>query len=316
MSWRLREFPDALAAGAARVSNETHIPMTHIEKDFWVTEVLRGVARCSAETGVTAVLKGGTSLSKAFGLIHRFSEDVDVIVIAPGESKGMDDRCLKSFVVAAEASTGLEAVTDSTTATKGVKRTARLQYPNSSTTGVLAPGVLLELGVRGGALPTVQRTVRSLLVDYGPEAGLDAGFEESAPVILHVLAPVRTLIEKLMIVHHAALQEDEAEQARHARHYYDIWCLLNDRETVEALVTSPADALAREVVTFTTAAKMETSNRPPAGLAASPAFDPAQAQPARSAFESIVLDQLLWPGAVRPSFEDCCLAVRGHASVL
>lgn len=67
--------------------------MAHVEKDFWVTEVLRGIARCSADTGVSAVFKGGTSLSKAFGLIRRFSEDVDVIVIAPGHSTGQDNRC-------------------------------------------------------------------------------------------------------------------------------------------------------------------------------------------------------------------------------
>ena len=316
MSWRLRELPGALAAGAARVSQETDIPMAQIEKDFWVTEVLRGVSRCTAETGVTAVLKGGTSLSKAFGLIHRFSEDVDVIIVASGESRGMDDRCLKAFVAAAEASTGIEAATDSRTATKGVKRTAKLQYPTNAATGALTRDVLLELGVRGGAVPTVLRTVRSLLVDFGAKAGVDTSFEESEPVTLHVLAPVRTLIEKLVIVHHAALQEDEVEQARHARHYYDIWCLLNDGETIEALQDSPADVLAREVLTFTAAAKMETSNRPSTGFAASPAFDPAKAKHARSAFKSIVLDQLLWPAASRPTFEDCCLAVHEHAGVL
>ena len=40
MSWLLRESPDALAAGAARVARATGIPMAHVEKDFWVTEVL------------------------------------------------------------------------------------------------------------------------------------------------------------------------------------------------------------------------------------------------------------------------------------
>ena len=49
------------------------------------------------------MFKGGTSLSKAFGLIRRFSEDVDVIVMAPGHSTGQDDRCLKSFVAATAA---------------------------------------------------------------------------------------------------------------------------------------------------------------------------------------------------------------------
>ena len=316
MTWLLRERPSALAAGAARVAEATHIPMAHVEKDFWVTEVLRGVERCSAEMGVSAVLKGGTSLSKAFGLIRRFSEDVDVIVIASGQSTGQSDRCLKSFVAAAEASTGLQAVIDGDTATKGVKRTASLQYPTEAATGALRPGVLLELGMRGGAMPTARRTVRSLLVDHGPAVGLGLDFEEAEPVTLHVLAPVRTLIEKLTIVHHAALRGDENEQARHARHYYDIWCLLRDQGTVKALDASPADVLSREVTTFTTAAKMETSNRPPGGFAASPAFDPARVPHARSAFESVVREQLLWPIAVRPSFEDCCAAVKRYADVL
>ena len=298
------------------MAEATDIPMAHVEKDFWVTEVLRGIARCSADTGVSAVFKGGTSLSKAFGLIRRLSEDVDVIVVAPGHSTGRDDRCLKSFVAATEASTGLTATIDDRTATKGVKRTARLEYPTHTAAGALLPGVLLELGVRGGAMPTVQRDVRSLLVAHGPAAGLETDFDEAKPVHLHVLAPVRTLVEKLIIVHHAASQGDADEQARLARHYYDIWCLLNDEDTVQALEAAPADVLAREVVTFTAAAKRDTSIRPAEGFASSPAFNPAVSGPARSEFDSVVLGQLLWPSAPRPSFEDCCAAVHRHSGVL
>ena len=84
MTWSLRGDPDAVATLAARIEDATAIPSAHVEKDFWVTEVLRGVAHESAETGVSAVFKGGTSLSKAYRLIARFSEDVDVIVITPG----------------------------------------------------------------------------------------------------------------------------------------------------------------------------------------------------------------------------------------
>ena len=98
MTFAVRDAPDALAAAASRVASATGIPMAHVEKDFWVTEVLRGVATCSAETGVSAVFKGGTSLSKGFGLIRRFSEDIDMIIMVPGESVGKDNACLKSFV--------------------------------------------------------------------------------------------------------------------------------------------------------------------------------------------------------------------------
>ena len=66
MTLSLRDRPETLAAASSRVARATGIPMAHVEKDFWVTEVLRGVANCSADTGVSAVFKGGSSLSKAF----------------------------------------------------------------------------------------------------------------------------------------------------------------------------------------------------------------------------------------------------------
>ena len=62
MTLSLRDSPDVLAVAAARVAVATGIPIALVEKDFWVTEVLRGVANCTADTGVSAACKGGTSL--------------------------------------------------------------------------------------------------------------------------------------------------------------------------------------------------------------------------------------------------------------
>ena len=109
-------------------------------------------------------------------------------------------------------------------------------------------------------MPTVLHQVTSLIVEHADVVGLAPDFAESKPVELHVLAPVRTLIEKLTILHHAATVGDSAEQARLARHYYDVWCLLGDEDTVAELAISPADVLAREVVTFTEAAALRPPN--------------------------------------------------------
>ncbi len=316
MTWLLRESPEALATAAVLIEEATNIPAAHVEKDFWVTEVLRGVAQCSTETGVSSVFKGGTSLSKAHRLIHRFSEDVDVIVVAPGQSRGGDDRCLKAFVRAAELSTGLAGRVDGRTATRGIKRTAMFRYPTAGDIGALRSGVALELGVRGGTMPTQQLEVSSLVVTNAGSAGIALDFAEVEPVTMLVLAPVRTLVEKLTIVHHAATTGDSDEQARLARHYYDIWCLLSHPSTVGAFDETPADILAREVVTFTQMAGLETSTRPASGFAASPAFCPAEVKSARDAYDAIVLPQLVWPGAPRPSFDDCCAVVLEHAAVL
>jgi hypothetical protein len=55
------------------------IPAADIEKDVWVVEALRSVFR--PVDRATVVFKGGTSLSKAYGIIERFSEDVDLLVV-------------------------------------------------------------------------------------------------------------------------------------------------------------------------------------------------------------------------------------------
>ena len=84
MSHRLVDDRDAVAVLAEQVADRTGIPASHIEKDFWVTEVLRGAAAVATASNLEIVFKGGTSLSKAFGLIERFSEDVDLLVVIPG----------------------------------------------------------------------------------------------------------------------------------------------------------------------------------------------------------------------------------------
>lgn len=69
--------------------------------------------------------EGGTSLSKAFGLIERFSEDIDINIVVPIHSRGQDDRLLKRFGSAAEESMGAHATVDSRTATRCVKAYGR-----------------------------------------------------------------------------------------------------------------------------------------------------------------------------------------------
>jgi predicted nucleotidyltransferase component of viral defense system len=55
------------------------IPVEFVEKDFWVTELLRAVVSEAAVSCAVAIFKGGTSLSKAYRIIERFSEDVDIL---------------------------------------------------------------------------------------------------------------------------------------------------------------------------------------------------------------------------------------------
>ncbi len=140
MTRLLRADLDELEVYITRISAATGIPASHIEKDYWVTEVLRGAAAASRETGCSVVFKGGTSLSKAHHLIRRFSEDVDLIAILPAGTKSQRDNTLKAFVRGAETTTGIAAETDRETTTTGVKRTTVFSYPTARDTGVLRQG--------------------------------------------------------------------------------------------------------------------------------------------------------------------------------
>lgn len=317
MSEPLVKDPDAVAALATTVSDRAGIPAEHVEKDFWVTEVLRGVVSAAQDLRVEVVFKGGTSLSKAHRLIERFSEDVDVLVVLPEPDRtGPSDGVLKTLVKGAEAATGLaaESVPDATS--KGVKRGARFHYRDGAPDSVITNGVFLELGSRGGAMPADTLAVSSLLSEHAIREMGDV--PEVAPVCVRVMHPSRTLVEKLVLLHTAHSAEDGYAAERAARHYYDVYQLLGRGDVCSAVRDVGITTLARDVCTYSSAAGLPAQPRPAdGGFPASPAFTGGpHVAAAQAAYERQVLTGLLWPRANRPSFQDCVAAVQESAALL
>ena len=69
------DFKNAILA----TSSALKIRDIFVEKDYWVTYILKELSKSSHMSEV--VFKGGTSLSKAYDLVHRFSEDVDLVIL-------------------------------------------------------------------------------------------------------------------------------------------------------------------------------------------------------------------------------------------
>jgi len=317
MTDRLVNDPDGVAVLASRVADATGIPASHVEKDFWVTEVLRGAVQSASEQGVDLVFKGGTSLSKAYRIIDRFSEDVDVLVVLPEVGKGARDKILKRLVGGAEKSTGLAAEPLPGKTTTGAKRGARFGYRQEDPPrGGLSSGVLLELGSTGGVLPNERLEVRSLLAEH--VLGEIAGAPEADAVRVRVLDPSRTLVEKLVLLHNAHSADTPHLAVRGARHYYDVHRLLDAPDVLSGAVVTGVAALAREVCTHSRDAALPAEGRPREGFAGSPAFTGGpHTEAARREYESRVLGELIWPSAEhRPSFDDCIDAVQGAAERL
>lgn len=319
---RLRDDVDGLGVLCGRAADwfseqrGVEVPPIVIEKDFWVTEVLRALAEPRDfdpptnklyPVTVRAVFKGGTSLSKAYRLIERFSEDADVFLdIQPSEGSlppnakkaGLQpgDANVPTFVLGiARSDTLMKTVgedvgarVDLATETwgisrQGTKRGYRYSYPRPTdavpVSGQLKEGVILELVRMGTPSPNARHELRSMLAEFTAFTGeLALGdFEELAPFEMDVLAPERTLVDKLCILHDLGCQmaeDSEAGPGYHARHFYDVYQLLSDRAVMQTLEATPGmvAAYAATAAEESIVARRPGIDRPAGGFASSPAF--------------------------------------------
>jgi hypothetical protein len=282
---RLRSHPDDLGALAALVAGHLGVPESFVEKDFWAIEVLRAASRGrtislldGSIANVHFLFKGGTSLSRAFGILQRFSEDVDLLAVFPDDSSAKArHRVLKQVDADVTEHLGIAGDLVRGSSDTGVKRYTRYNYPTPQHDTALTEGVLLELGSRGGTHPATTASIRSLLADVAV-AQLDVplkDWEELAPFDAMVLAPERTLLEKLCALHTAVASGDDDAAFSMGRHLYDVHCLLGDERVLDALrklgqlgVTE----LAEDIHEHSIDAGFDSVRRPADGFATSPAF--------------------------------------------
>lgn len=196
--------------------------------------------------------KGGTSLSKGWQLIERFSEDIDLIVSkdilgfggadapesAPSNKQrrkrldGLMDAC-KTWVqktlqpaLAERIERELGSLDWSLVVDPDIPdgQCLLFQYPSvfkRDAAGYVRPVVKIELGARSDNWPHVDRPIQPYVLECFPRLDSDTTFTVS------ILAPERTFWEKACLLHEETFRpEDKPRKIRMARHYYDLWCLL------------------------------------------------------------------------------------------
>ena len=233
----------------ALVADERGLDPTLVEKDYWIMHCLWGLQT----QGLRFELKGGTSLSKGFGVIHRFSEDID-IHIEPPEGMGVktgrnQDKpahiasrrdfydwlatqiCIPG-IVQVERDTGFD---DEKLRSAGI----RLWYPlRSARLAGVKDGILLELGFDDTA-PNRPVTISSWAWDTARARGAEV--VDNRAVGVPCYAPTHTFVEKLQTIStkYRGLSKTQTFPANFLRHYYDVYCLL-DLEEVQAFMKEPA----------------------------------------------------------------------------
>jgi hypothetical protein len=254
---------------------------TIIEKDFWVCWTLKRLFGLEHKDTATLVFKGGTSLSKAFGAIRRFSEDIDLSFDradlgytgdrdpeGDGISKKKTEKLIEALVTDVEqhiAEKLLPALRSAIVEqlgepTKGEwsleidaddAQTVNFHYPTvlpaSEYEGMayITPRVKLELGARGDPWPTEERGIRSYAAEDYP------AFFEDPDSMVTVLSAQRTFWEKATALHAEAHRPVETATPQYfSRHYYDLAMLLD---------TDEGKAAAKDFDLLATVAKHKTT---------------------------------------------------------
>lgn len=226
-------------------------------KDIWVCWVLRELF--ASHMGVHMAFKGGTSLSKVFQAIQRFSEDVDVTldyrdlapdakvdIFSPSTSKNAKKRFSEALkgqvrnhvhgVLYPALSNSFSEITDGAGRTElsddGEKLWFRYPAATEADTGYIGDWILVEFGGRNAIEPNDRHRIAPMIAEKLP----DLTFPESRVM---VLAPERTFWEKATLIHVECNRQQLNDPNRMSRHLYDLVMLSRGEIGTNALNNRP-----------------------------------------------------------------------------
>jgi hypothetical protein len=230
------------------------IPEIFIEKDYWVTYALHQLFYSDVKNLI--VFKGGTSLSKCYKVIERFSEDIDLVIVKNDVDTGNDlKRKLKAVTDIIDNSI-LETVPDDPNNNKkGSLRKIVYSYPKVGVKGdfgEIRENIVLEVSHLGNFEPNVTKPIRTLIADYikttpNLELITQFGLEDFE---VKTLAIERTFCEKIISLIRFSYTENPLDDlSKKVRHTYDLHQLLKLPEIQNFVNTTAFDTMLVQVAT-------------------------------------------------------------------
>jgi predicted nucleotidyltransferase component of viral defense system len=228
----LKELGELYAVLAGEIGTKPQV----VEKDYWLMHCLWGLK----EQGFVFELKGGTSLSKGYNVIHRFSEDIDIYIHPP---EGMDVKCGKNHDKASHVESRRAYFDWLTAEIKipgiiSVERDKSFDDEKMRNAGIrliygsryellpdLKPSILLEAGF-DLTTPNEPLTITSWAYDRAAKASLDIRDNRAQGIPCYL--PEYTFVEKLQTIStkYRKQQEEGTMPVNFIRHYYDAYQLL------------------------------------------------------------------------------------------
>ena len=233
-----------------KIAITTGLPNEAIEKDWWVTMTLSALFSCECAGHI--VFKGGTSLSKAWNLIERFSEDIDISIdraffgfdgeltkkqiknLRRASCSYIKDK-LKNELNNKLQETGISnyfLLIEETEDSSKDPQTIEVHYQSLfASESYISDKVMIEIGARSLMEPSENVRLRSIIADNYPQSDFaDAYF--SVPVVI----PQRTFLEKAFLLHEEFQKPEENIRVdRMSRHLYDLERLMDTDFAQKAL---------------------------------------------------------------------------------
>ena len=218
-------FKNAIEACAQNV----RMNALYIEKDYWVSYILKAISQSQYKD--VAIFKGGTSLSKAYKLIERFSEDIDLAVITHDLTSNQIKTLIRK-IEKAILDANFEEIEIAYITSKGSEfRKTVHQYPKlyQGDFGHANENIILEINSFAKPHPYNLMEISSYVGEFlHQKAPLMVSEFAMEPFFIHVLDFRRTLCEKLSAIARASYESDAKllELKAKIRHLYDIYFLM------------------------------------------------------------------------------------------
>ncbi len=206
-------FSDAIIAASA----ELNIAPAIIEKDYYVTLLLKQITKKCPDI----IFKGGTSLSKCFNIINRFSEDIDIGLDTDKATEGMRKK-LKAAIKEEINELGFELDNPENIFTRTYYNKYQIKYPISEATPFIKPYLYVETAIFMKPFPVETKEADTYLYRFLKKLGKDNIIEEYnlSPFSVRVQTLDRTFIDKIFALGDYYLT---GKTYGYSRHLYDLY---------------------------------------------------------------------------------------------
>ncbi len=212
-----------------------------VEKDYWITRSLKMLAQ--SDTDNRAIFKGGTSLSKAYFIGSRFSEDIDIAIVNASSLNGNQRKMLirklaKSMTVGLDEIPAPGVTSKGSSYYKAIYGYDRLAELNDSVTGtpIKLGQIMVEINSFANPYPYEKCVIDTFIGTYLSSSGNHDFIEHYGlePFSLNVLDKRMTATEKIVSLLRFSLAPDyDIELPKKIRHFYDLYYLLENKECAD-----------------------------------------------------------------------------------